>query len=196
MRRAHHGDVVADRRRVFGQAQRLGRRLDPGSGNQDFVIRCRLAGDFKYFATLFVGKQDGFAGRALHDDSRNGSFRIALDIGFELFVVDIAVGIKRGGYGRKDSLEKHGSSPQMSAISLPAKTESFTPKRARYKFAAITHFTGAAPASNRGSRSECKSRCCQCGCRPTPVLQDPRAQCWRPVRRAEPGSWIPGTGRR
>ena len=72
VRRAHHGHVVAEFGGVFGETQGLDRGFDAGSRDQNFVRRSGLARDFQHIAALLIGKQNGFAGRAEHDDARNG----------------------------------------------------------------------------------------------------------------------------
>ncbi len=104
MRRAHHRNVVAQLGGVLGQPQGFDGRLDPGASDQHFFVRSRFAGTLQYLAALFIAEQDGFASRAKHDNANHRRTRIVLDILFELAEVNFAVGIKRSGNGRKDSV--------------------------------------------------------------------------------------------
>ena len=65
---------------------------------------------FSTCTLLFLRKQNRFSGRPEHDDARHRRTRIAFDVGFELLVVDVAVGIERRRDGGKDSGKKHQSS--------------------------------------------------------------------------------------
>ena len=105
MRRAHHGNVVAQFGGILGKAQRFDRRLDPRACDQNFVRRSRLARGFQHIAPLLIGKQNRLAGRAEHNNSSARRARIALNIAFELFEVDVAVGIERRRDGRKNTVK-------------------------------------------------------------------------------------------
>ena len=61
-------------------------------------------GGFQHVAAFLIGKQNRFAGRALDDDARNRRARVALNVRFNLFVIDLAVGIER----RRDGWENSG----------------------------------------------------------------------------------------
>ena len=109
MRRTHHCNVVSQLGCVLGEAQGLNRRLDSGSGNQHLVVGRRFAGRLQHLPLLFPRKENGFSSRAEHDDARHRGTRIAFDVGFELLVVNVTVGIERRGDGGKDSGKKHQS---------------------------------------------------------------------------------------
>ena len=120
MRRAHHGGVVAERGGVLGQPQGFDGRLDAGAGDHHLVGRRRFHGRLQHVAPLLIAEQDGLAGRALHHHARDRRPRVPVDIGFELSVVNIAVGIERRGDGRKDSVQEHD---QVAGGELPISSE-------------------------------------------------------------------------
>ena len=112
MRGTHHGDVVAKFSGIFGEPQSFDRGLDAGAGNQHFVGSGCFAGRLQNIALLLIGEHERLARRPEHDDARDRSPRVALDVGLKLFIVDVAVGIERRGDGRKNSVEKHNSGYQ------------------------------------------------------------------------------------
>src|SRR6202050_2910380 len=105
MRRAHHGNVVAEFGGVFGKPQGLNGRLDPCTSDQHFVRRGRLTRGLQPTAPLLVGKQDRLASRAEHDDTGTWSARITLNIALELLEVHVAVRIERRGDGRENTVK-------------------------------------------------------------------------------------------
>ena len=69
-----------------------------------FSFAANFTRALQHLAPLLVAEQDGFAGRTLDDDAGHRRTRILLDILFQLAKVDFAVGIERGGDGRKNSV--------------------------------------------------------------------------------------------
>ena len=117
MRGAQQGYVVSQLRGVFGELQSFGSRLNSGSGYQDFIRRGYVARDFKHLTTLFIREQDCLSRGAQYNNASDWSFGVALNVGFKLFEIHVAVGIKRRGDGREDALKEHGDEPQPSVLS-------------------------------------------------------------------------------
>ncbi len=104
MRGAHHGHVVAEFGSVFREAKSLDGRLNARPGNQDFVGRSGVTRALEHIPPLLIGEQDGFAGRSLHDDTRDRCTRVAVHVVFQLLEINVALGIKRRGDGRENSV--------------------------------------------------------------------------------------------
>ena len=119
MRRAHHGNVVTELGRGVGEPQRFVGRLDPCSGNQNFIGCSRFPRGFQHLAALLIGKKNGLSGRTQHDYPGTGRARITLDVALKFFVVDVAVGIKRRSDGRKNTVQKHNE----ISVSLPGRSQ-------------------------------------------------------------------------
>ena len=107
MRSPYHGHVVAELGGVFGEPQGFDRRLDAGAGNQNFIGRSSIPREFQDIAALLIGEHDRLSSRAEHDNSGYRRTRVTLDVGLELFKIDVAVRIEGRGDGRKNAVEKH-----------------------------------------------------------------------------------------
>ena len=60
---------------------------------------------FQNLTPLFVGKHDGFSGRAQHHEARYRSLRVALDVVLKLFEIHVAVRVKGRRDGWKNTLK-------------------------------------------------------------------------------------------
>jgi len=103
VRSAHHGSVVPELGSILGEPQSFLRGLDSGACDHDFIGSGSGERGLQNVTAFLVGEQDGFAGRALDHYTRNRRARVALDVRFDLFVIDLAVWIERRRDGRKDS---------------------------------------------------------------------------------------------
>ncbi len=61
VRRAHHGRIVTEFGRVFGQPQSLMCRLDAGACDHHFIGSGSCQRDFQHVATLLIGEQNGLS---------------------------------------------------------------------------------------------------------------------------------------
>ena len=116
VRSAHHGAIVSEFGGVLGEVKGLVRRLAASAGNHDFIGSGGCQRCFQHIAPFLIGEKDGFASRSLHHNASDRRTRVAFSIRFDLFVVNLAIGIKRRGNGRENSGQKHVSS-RFSSVS-------------------------------------------------------------------------------
>ena len=103
VRSAHHGGVIAEFGGIFGEPQSFMCGLDAGACDHNFMGRGGGESRFQHVAAFLVGQQNRFAGGAQRHDAGDRRARVALDVRFELFVIDLAIGIEGRGDGRKNS---------------------------------------------------------------------------------------------
>ena len=107
VRGAHQDGVIAERGGELAGLDRLLHGLVSAAGDHHLFRGGGFDGGAEDLALLLAVEQHGLAGGAEDDDASDGAAAVALDVVFQLFEVETAVGVVGSRDGGKDSVEQH-----------------------------------------------------------------------------------------